>query len=223
MFLYLDDKAFFDSKKKKQKRLQAAAEINMNQRINKMRRRRISTHALQVLHTLHFQNIASRPKSPLTFKPSAKLQDLFDKYEAETDSDTDSSSIDYDVLALDMSHGPENFYKSLRHMWSVYNINGDGQDGHPDGEDDPDFDLDIDYDAMLEDDLPCEQPSDNVFLDCDRTTDNFRRFSEGSWEKDKQSNSSSIRLAMSTPSGSLKRQLDAVANNASSEQLITKL
>ena len=194
----------------------------MNQRINKMRKRRISAHALQVLHTLHFRNISSPPKSPLSFKPSAKLQDLFDRYEAESESDTDTSSIDYDVLALDMSQGPDNFYKSLRHMWSMYVLNGNGEDGCS-NDDNEEFDLDVDYDAMLEDDIGHEQPSDNVFLDCDRTQDNVRRFSEGSWEKDKQSVSSSIRFAVSTPSESLRRQLDYAINNNSSEQLITKL
>ena len=43
-----DEKVFFESKRRKQKRLQAAAEINMRQRMNKMRKRRISAHALQV-------------------------------------------------------------------------------------------------------------------------------------------------------------------------------
>ena len=122
-----------------------------------------------------------------------------------------------------MSQGQENFYASLRHVWSMYVINGDGQDGHPDVDDEEEFYLDIDYDAMIDDDMPDEQPSDSVFLDCDRTADNIRRFSEGSWEKDKQSNNSSIRLAVSTPSGSLKRQLHNVVNSNSSGQPITKL
>ena len=187
-----------------------------------MRKRRISAHALQVLHTLHFRNISSPPKSPLSFKPSSKLQDLFDRYEAESESDSYTSSIDYDVLALDMSQGPDNFYKSLRHMWSMYVLNGKGEVGCPD-DNDEEFDLDVDYNAMIEDDVGHEQPFDTVFLDCDRTLDNVRRYSEGSWEKDKQSVSSSIRLAVSPPSESLRRQLGYGINNISSEQLITKL
>lgn len=206
----------------------------MNKRLNKIRKRRISEHALHILQTLHLQKAPSpnekpkSPRSPKLFAPSPKLQELFDKYDGESDSDnSSSSSIDYNALALDFEDG--DFYKSLRHMWSMYVMNGDTSRGSMD-EDNDSIELDVDYDAVLRFDDDQSRPNlDSIFLDCDKNMDSVRRYSEGSWEKDKLSTTSSVRLALSTPPGSLHRELqqsepshqETICNNESMQ--VTRL
>ena len=202
----------------------------MKQRMNKLQKRRISTHALQVLHTLHLQSATSlndkkfAPKS-VAFTPSARLQDLFNRYEAESDSDSDTSSIDYDILAgVDFSHGPGSFYKSLRHMWSMYVLNGEEHgDDHGDGTDDEDFDLDIDYDAMLAGDFndQQEQPTNMCTIKQHSSTADFRRYTSS--KKETRSDNSALQLAASTPSRNLKQQLEETLTAGSSDRLITRL
>ncbi len=189
-----------------------------------MRKRKISAHALQILHTIHkASSPGEKPRSPKSIKgfvPSSRLQALFDRYDIESDSE-DSSSIDYDALALDFSESGD-IYHNLRKMWSMYVINGDVNN---DVIEDNDVELDIDYDAMITDDFPAGNNSD-VFLDNSNVTHMTRRYSEGSQEKDKQSNSSSIRLAVSNPPSILRQELNRSNSHCSNDPsilLTTKL
>ncbi len=217
-FSVTEEKIFFDSKRKKRKQHQQAAE--MNKRLNKMRKRRISAHALQILHTIHkASSPGDKPHSPKSMKgfvPSSRLQALFDRYDIESDSE-DSSSIDYDALALDFSNSGD-IYHNLRKMWSMYVINGDVNN---DVIENDDVELDIDYDAMITDDFPPTNHNSEVFLDNPNVSDMTRRYSEVSQEKDKQSNSSSIRLALSNPPSILRQELHEANNHYSNDPSIT--
>ena len=169
---------FYESKKKKQRRYQAAVDL---QKINKShRRKRISAHAFQILQDLAVSPAAGgflapppgpgsrRPSSRLAssrrassrtgvesdFFPSKRLQDMFEKYEDESTFSGTTSSIDYEALVgIDVAEGGPIYVELCRILSMCVVSDGDQQTNYK--MDDDDIELDIDYDAMLASDSPC--------------------------------------------------------------------
>jgi len=120
-----------------------------------------SAHALQLLQ----RTLSLRPISPgggpNEFKPSKRLEELYERYMMESDSSSsnDSSPIDYEALVF----SDDELYHTLQKVWSAYLISDDDDDdvpcengSLPDGDcyeekAESDIDLDIDYDALLAD------------------------------------------------------------------------
>ena len=139
-----EDRVFYESKKKTRKRHLEAAD--MYRRQDRMRKRRVSAQALQILqHTLQFRRAAS-PQHDVnkrsSFVPSDRLQELFERFNNLDSNTTDSSSVDYDALAfMDLTEG--DLVQNLQRIWSSYTLGCNTE--VPDG----DIDLDVDYDAMV--------------------------------------------------------------------------
>jgi hypothetical protein len=155
-----EDKVFFDSRKKKQKRHLEAAMFDVQAAPKVYHRQPAldrSAHALLLLQ----QTLSLRPVSPAVpcgtgqeFIPSRRLQDLYERYMLESDSSSsdDTSTVDYEALVF----GDGELYHNLQKVWSMcYSTDNDDVDNYgindvfDDGE--SDIDLDIDYDALLGD------------------------------------------------------------------------
>ena len=152
MFCFAEDKVFYESKKRKVKRHLQAAELDAQ--AMQQRRQQRNACALQILHhTLHLHSatLLPIPAAAATaegpqFMPSKRLQELFEQYMLESDSDSDmTSSVDYDALVFGED---ANLFQSLQHVWSMCaNADDLGADLGTD-----DIELDVDYDALLDDD-----------------------------------------------------------------------
>ena len=164
---------FYESKRKKQRRYQAAVDL---QKIDKSKRRRkLSEHAFQILQNMAAQPVVAQglgvgatlaPPAPSSrrnssrrassrtgaeFQPSKRLQDMFDRYEIESSFDDDSSSIDYEALVgIDALEGGALYVE----LCTILSMCVDDEDQILDQEDGDDIELDIDYDAMLASDSP---------------------------------------------------------------------
>jgi hypothetical protein len=167
-----EDKVFYESRRRKQKRQQLAMDaVPHAHEARNNRNRRRSAPALQILqqtlalrspspHGLLPTPLEPHPPSPPklatgtppspaatehnAFMPSRKLQDLFQRYMEETsDSSTAAtSSIDYDALLFD---GDEELLQNLKIVWSMYmSVNE-----LTEYDDEDDIELDVDYDELV--------------------------------------------------------------------------